>query len=271
MVDKNNYKQENASFYEDIDHPERTVLMKAFRNALVNGDFNASLKPELQAEGLEPISILPAMTPSDWDKLFVQDKKTGKLYSSSVLPMINEHYTKDSNIIEHFKNWKDINKAFLPVPNVMLVLSNNYGVWGERSLKGFTLQEFHVSPKLRGQGVGTHILKTLTTHADENNLTIELVPTEKGDGRLEEGQEGWVESAIAHRKRLIKFYERFGFKLNPYYYYPYRSDYLTKKPHGINRKAREVFTPKAAKILKSHLEYIRFPNGQFPKGWLTES
>lgn len=253
----------------DANCTEKLFLQKAFMEAIAKGDFNSHMKPDSQEKYLEPICVVPALTKHDWDKLFVQDRQTGRVFSSSVLPKIDEQYVHNTKTVEQFKSWKDINKSFSKVPNVTLLLSDNYGLWREKSINGFTLQKLYVSPKLRGQGIGSHVMRTLVTHADENDLSIELEPTDKGDGRLEEGQDGWVEAAIDHRKRLVKFYGSFGFKLNPFYHYPYRSDYLTKKPHGINKKARAKFTRKGEKILRSHSEYIRFPNGKYPEGWIN--
>ena len=63
---------------------------------------------------------------------------------------------------------------------------------------------FFVVPKgKQGQGVGTEVMRRLTAYADDKGLQVVLTPNRK-DWR----------TGTTSRKRLIEFYERFGFVQN---------------------------------------------------------
>ena len=69
--------------------------------------------------------------------------------------------------------------------------------------KKIDLQMLEVARGERKQGIGTQIMKELTEYADRAGKRIELTPGLKDDVH-----------GTTSRNRLIKFYRRFGFKLN---------------------------------------------------------
>lgn len=271
MFRRNKCQAKNPDLCTDPNCPERMYLKNAFKAALAKGDFNAFMDAKEQEERLEPVFIQTGSA-SEWDRLVVAEKgKDNSMRSIAIDPVEKASYTRDITKVEKFDSWKDMGQALNADPNVIVVLWDNHGPWNNKELPGFSLSEFYVSPKLRGQGAGKNIIQTLTQHADENNLTISCVPTEAGDGRLQEGQEGWAEAALAHKKRLTAFYERHGFEENPFYHNSNKVDYLTKEPIVPNLEGQKKFTAKAEKILRDHSMYIRYPNGKYPKGWLKKT
>ena len=60
-----------------------------------------------------------------------------------------------------------------------------------------------VPKKLRHEGIGTTILTKLCKFADKNKMQIYLTPMKKNTGH-----------GTTSRKRLVKFYKRFGFYEN---------------------------------------------------------
>lgn len=251
----------------DPNCPEQMFLKNAFAQAIKLGDYNAYVEAKEQEKRLTPSMVIPARIATDWDTLYVKDSETGNVYQSSVRPPEKATYTQDTGIIKSYDSYKAIEQELRGDSNIFIRLMDNHGPYNEQSLQGFSLSDFYVSPKLRGQGAGTHLMKTITKHADDNELVIELVPTNAGDGRIKEGQEGWAEAALAHRTRLIKFYESHGFQRNPFYSYADKKDYLTKEPYTVDVEAQAMFTDKAKKVLRDHSMYIRYPNGKYPKGW----
>jgi GNAT superfamily N-acetyltransferase len=253
----------------DPNCPEQMYLKTAFAEAIKNKDFDSFINAKLEEKNLEPQFIRTSYNSSEeWDRLVVKDKASGNLFSSPVTPLVREKYSRDINVIQHFDEWATMERALSEKGLITLRLNKSDDSYAEESLQGFYIADFYVSPKLRGQGVGQHIMTTMTQHADENNLVMELVPTNAGDGKLSEEQKGFTEAALAHRARLIKFYERQGFQLNPFYRYSGRRDYLTKEPYIIDEAERARYTAKAARVLSRHSMYIRYPQGKMPKGWL---
>jgi GNAT superfamily N-acetyltransferase len=258
--------------------PEKMYLKNAFAAAIARGDFSAFVDAKEQETTLEPVHIWTGSQPMEWDRVVVHNKKTDTYFSTGIDPIVKITYDKDISEVKDFDSWEAIQEEFNEngqgkKGNVTLDLEDIHNlayVEEDDPLKGFYVANFYVSNKLRGQGVGKHIMDTMTAYADKNGLVMELVPTEAGDGKTMNGVEpNHIERAIAHKKRLVKFYERNGFVFNPYYFYSDRVDFLTKKPHPVDHKAREKYTEKAAKVLRNHSMYIRFPNGKFPKGWLA--
>lgn len=268
----------NPAACVDPQCPEKRSGAHILAKAIARGDFDSYLaEREKQEARLKAGYLEKAWTAHDWDRLHVTDAETNYIVGSvAVEPEIKTGYPDDMSTIQRFDTWQEMEEHYREIKDVMVRLHDNHGPYNERSVPGISLGEFHVSPALRGQGVGSHIMKTLTTHADENGLVIELVPTNAGDGRLQEGDPGWREAALAHRERLIAFYERHGFELNPFFYYSgprdregRTTDYLTGEPVIPDEEEQAKFTRKAAEILRSHSMYIRYPNGKYPKGWRT--
>lgn len=251
--------------------PEKMYLKNAFANAIATGDLNAYFDAKDQAQKLEPVYIARSDTPQGYDVLYVQLKDTpGYAKAISVEPTTRATYSKDVSKIESFDEWRDMAKDLGADENVYLSVKDNYGPYNDRNLPGLLIADLYVNPRLRGQGAGQHILSTITKHADEKGLALELVPTEAGDGKLKEGHPDWAKKALAHKKRLTAFYERQGFQRNPFYTDANRVDYLTKEPIVPDYEGQKKFTDKAAKIMRNHAMYIRFPEGKYPKGWLKK-
>lgn len=266
----------NPAACVDPQCPEKRSGEHILAKAIARGDFDSYIaEREKQAERLKAGFMSTAWSAHDWDRLHVTDTETDYIIGSvAVEPELKSGYTDDMSTIKRFESWEQMNKHYRQMRDVMVSLHDNHGPYNEKSVPGISLGEFHVSPALRGQGVGSHIMKTLTTHADENNLVIELVPTNAGDGRLEEGHPDWRAASLAHRTRLIAFYESHGFELNPFFHYSgprdregRTTDYLTGEPVVPDEAERAKFTRKAEEILRSHSMYIRYPNGKYPKGW----
>jgi GNAT superfamily N-acetyltransferase len=258
--------------------PEKMYLKNAFSKALENGDFNAYLEAREQEADLEPYRVIRGQAVKEWDRLIVKRKSNGDILRVSIPQTATILFPFPLTEVQSYDSYGDIEKAFSEKTlgsvgkEIILELSNNKHlsyIAEDDPLPGFLLTEFYVSSKLRGQGVGEHIMRTLTQHADEQNLVIELVPTEAGDGTSMDGDVGHKEKAIAHKERLTKFYERHGFTLNPFYHYADRSDYLTGEPHQIDYAARKKFTKAGADILRNHSMYIRFPHNEIPAQYLA--
>jgi GNAT superfamily N-acetyltransferase len=269
---KRRCQAKNPAACIDPQCPEKRSGQHILAQAIRRGDLDAYIaEREKQEQTLRVGSLQKGFIQGrDWDKLHVLDEDGNFVAAISTEPELIEGYREDTSVIKRFDSYKDIESHYRTMKDIMVFLQDNHGPYNEESLPGFSLREFYVSPALRGQGVGQHIMKTLTTHADEKNMVIELVPTEAGDGRLEEGHPQWKEQAIAHKARLTAFYESHGFELNPFYYYSDRVDYLTGEAREPDMEARSKFTRKAEKILKDHSMYIRYPNGKYPKGWVSK-
>jgi GNAT superfamily N-acetyltransferase len=253
----------------DPNCPEKRGVQNAFKLAIANNDFSAYVTAKEQESKLTPVSLSEV-----WDKtkeypwLTVNNKDTGETISVPVLPE-RKTYDADTNTPLKFDSLEDI-KARYPYGKDIYVSVKDYAHRsGKNKLPpGFLLADIYVSPALRGQGAGQHVMTGITDYADQNNLSIELIATEAGDGTTKLDQPGHREAAIAHQKRLGKFYERNGFIKNPFYQ-PYSYvDYLTQEPRPIDREAQSKYTAKGAEVMSQHAEYVRFPKGKAPKGWM---
>ena len=261
-------KAKNPALCVDPQCPEKMYLKNAFNNALKNGDFNAFMEAKDQEAFLEPERIYPNRGLETWDRVIVHNKKDDTYFGVGIEPLQTVTYSKDMSTIPTFESWEQIADYFNDDKQVTLRIYKTGDYRFPYEVEGFYIQDFYVSKDLRGQGVGQYIMTAMTQQADKENVVIELVPTEAGDGKTQDGEPGHKERAMAHQKRLIKFYERHGFVLNPFYWYADKEDYLTNEPRVIDQEARDKFTKKAANELKHHSMYIRYPNGQYPKGWL---
>ncbi len=115
----------------------------------------------------------------------------------------------------------------------------------------------NVDSDLRGLGVGTEIRKTLIRHADESGYILGGSPTTGGDGsKLRTGayDPEWETFAEKHRQRLVGFYLKHGYILNP-------TDYDAPKDNPIRLTANGK-----AFLTTIEAKYIKLPNNEYPAG-----
>ena len=119
------------------------------------------------------------------------------------------------------------------------------------------VMNLNVDSDLRGLGIGTEIRKTLIRHADEQGYILGGSPTSAGDGstaRTGAYDPEWEASAEAHRQRLVKFYLKHGYILNPS-----EKSATKENSDGLTSNAKAFLTTIEAK-------YIKLPNGVYPEG-----
>lgn len=255
--------------------PQRGAMNRAYSNAISKGLFNDQIPAQEQEKRLEPVYLEKAYIASEWDRVHVKDTKTGDILSRAVLPQGVPPYSKDISVIQDYESFEEIDKDYHKEKGVVLRLTNSQSrTWTgdtENILPGYSISDLYVSPALRGQGAGTHIMRTLTAHADKTDQILEVIPTESGDGRLRQGEPGWREAAIEHQARLTAFYQRHGFVKNPFFINANRKDFLTGERIIPDYDAQSWYTEKAEKYLRNHSMYIRYPNGKMPKGWMRKT
>lgn len=262
-------QSKNPAACVDPQCPEQMFLKNAFATALAKGDFNAYVDAKEQEANLEPMRIYPAFWAKDWNKMSVYNKKDNSVFVTGVTSTETVSYDKDTSEVQKFDRYQDIENTYSESHVFLSLSSNDWDVNPHVKVHGFHINDFYVSVKLRGQKVGSHIMKTMTAHADEQGLLVELVPTSSGDGKTEKGDPDHVERSVAHQNRIIAFYSRHGFQLNPFYRYSGKTNPLTGEKYIIDEGERSRFTPAAAAELAYHSMYIRYPEGKYPKGWLT--
>lgn len=244
--------------------------------AIKRGDLDAYMKArDAQEEHLKAEFIRESYTTREWRRIVFRDTREEDSWASvAIEPEHQEPLHFDTSApIKDFDSLSEM-KRFFCKPSVIEMSIRDHNDY-DHKVPGVLLGDLYVSPALRGTGAGTYIMKTIEAYADKKGLVVDLVPTEAGDGRLESGQPGYEEAAEAHRDRLIAFYERHGFTRNPFFFsysdnprYPVhpardRSDELAWK-----EEQRPLWTRKGEQVMSDYAEFVRFPKGKVPPGYI---
>jgi ribosomal protein S18 acetylase RimI-like enzyme len=75
---------------------------------------------------------------------------------------------------------------------------DSVGMYMQSSNGALYLSDLYIKPGFKGQGIGSKVMQEIVAFADKHGLSMVLIP---------EPDTGSVQ-------RLVKFYSRFGFKLN---------------------------------------------------------
>lgn len=143
-----------------------------------------------------------------WNRL-VMVKNTGGFLTIPFAPAINAPSDEAVKILA--------DKTFIQVENLVDALNNIAGIYAKITEEHghLYLNELHLSPSFRGNGLGSKLLKVISRYAQQQNLVLNLNILADGDGYYQADDKEFDEYALSHRLKLHKFYLRNGFIINP--------------------------------------------------------
>lgn len=245
--------------------PEKNHLKEIFDKALLDEDYQTMFAVKEEMDRFKPIGVYPASNAEEWDQLVLSDDTTNEQITVGITPEKTSHQY-DLKTVPSFSSYSDIQKFFTQDPNVVLLLG---ATLYNSPVAGHTVKEFYVSPGLRGQGVGGWIMDILTKHADDNNSMLFLTPTSAGDKKIDTRHPQYETKALAHRERLTRFYQKNGFRQNPFWIPIGWKDELTQKPWQLDEQEMSKFTSQGKTYLGSPQtpQLVRLPHGKWPESF----
>jgi hypothetical protein len=250
--------------------PEGLYVKKVVADALKNADVNAYLTArQMEHNPAQVVSVKKGVAT-------IRVEGATPLTVSGPINRIElrEQLTAmDKTSVPSFTNLKDLSSHVeeLYSPYLTMRLSYKEDRQGRKSLY---VADMNVDADLRSTGMGRHVRHMLAKHCDANNIMLFGTPTEAGDRSYDSERysqvspEEHAERSMAHKQRLIRYYEKTGYERNWAFKYVTRVDYLTNKPHDTNPEWKEKFNSQALTLLADAGEYVRWPNGEIPKHML---
>lgn len=248
--------------------PEGLSIDVAIKTAAKKGDVNGFLKarslkdikPEILTvtDGFANLSVVDKTTFEREKFRFVVDRpEVRKAIDEMDRRTIHSFDTIDN--LERYLNSEYSSYASI---HVFVNESESLGV------TRYSVGDLHVDADLRGMGIGGYFRKTLTKFADEHNSILTGTPTNEGDGSIENTDRRDAEfkaHALAHRNRLVKFYEKHGYEYNYAFEPAIDKDYWTGDENPVNKQWVDQLNKSGQDFLKDSESYIRWPNGEIPE------
>ncbi len=234
------------------------------------------LLAELEADGVtdpdyENVSFY-GKNNAHWHTWSIRDKVNGNS-SFFLLPQNRPELERmvdqvDKTIVPSFKTMNDLSNFVNDLygrENVTFRIVNRSKT-DDSKTQHYMLSDLYVAADLRGKGVGSHLLKMVTKHADETGAVIGLVPAESGSGNIFVTNRTEEKHEAERRKyhfELKQLYARHGFESNPGYAST-GIDLLTGERFPINFDFINKLNQESYQALEYSL-MVRFPNGKIPK------
>jgi hypothetical protein len=250
--------------------PEGLYVKKVIEDALKNADINAYLTArQMEGNRAEVLSVEKGVA------TIHVDGETPLVVSGPIdRAGLREQLTRlDKTVVPSFKDLGELSegvkKLYSPYLSMRLTYSED-----RQGRKALYVSDMNVDADLRSAGMGRHVRAMLAKHCDENNIMLFGTPTEAGDRSYDGERLSQVSPvehkvrALAHKQRLVRYYERSGYERNWGFQYVDRADALTGLPHEENLGWREKFNSQGLKFLENAGEYVRWPNGVIPKNML---
>lgn len=286
---RNKCRGKNPSMCVDPRCPEKHAVINAMNKAIANGDLDAYAKArQVHDKHLKALFIREAENAQEWSRLIVQAEGTETRFSLPIMPEADlKHLRKEleddsfdprTSPIREFSELSDMQDFFRKSSSLYVRINEekNYSL-PDRPVESISLYEFYVAPEHRGTGLGSYVMRTITNYADKNKLPVSLTPTEVGTGKYEYNDDRYLEDGETHRKRLIAYYEKNGFFMNPFFVScrrrgrgdaanEYRLDCREDERERLDAE-QPLWSPAARKWLVEQGEMVRFPNGKIPPRW----
>jgi GNAT superfamily N-acetyltransferase len=255
--------------------PEGLYLQGLMDSAVQHGELDALFDHAKQAT-LKPVR-LRVPTGSDlrgfWE-LEVQDPRTGEYATTRVTPN-RPALRAQAEAVDRvsMRDFEDI-REFSQYVKDTYGEGVSYHIWEEEPTERapwgvIHIGDMRVDADLRGLGISRHLKQLVCRYADQKGLFIAGTPTNSGDGTTKEGEPNHNERALAHRDRLVRAYYRNGYVDNPCWLTSYKNgDWLSKDYQVLDRVTINHFSAVGERFLAEQGQYIRFPNGEVPKGML---
>jgi hypothetical protein len=257
--------------------PEGLSIKAALTAAVPSGDLDAFFTMKEQ-ERLRGGSLFGSW---GWGKLYVTEPKSGRQAMIKVKlnrpEFVEAIRSIDKTNTPSFENLKSLNewvdstygtgvyydlREYKSNPN-----NKKLGI-PDMGMDVISVAQITVDADIQGIGISNHLKRVLVRYADEHNVILSGTPTNMGDGSIEEGEDGWVENALAHRARLERSYQKNGYIRNPCVVHRPAVDYLTKKKEKYDFEGASHFPEKAQRFLYDRGDWIRFPKGKIPKRFI---
>lgn len=200
--------------YGDPKCPEGLSIKAALDTAVPNGDLDAFFSAKEQSN----LKVHSLYSTWGWGDLHVSDPKTGRGANVKVrlnrtefveaTRAIDKTIIPSFNNLSEFKTWVDGTYGFGVYYDLREHKSGEGVKYGkpDMGIDIVSVAQIIVDADIQGMGISNHLKATLAKYADEHNVILSETPTNAGDGKLQEGQDGWVENALAHRARLERSY-----------------------------------------------------------------
>ncbi len=259
--------------------PEGLSIKAALDTAVKNGDLDAFFTVKEQSN----LKVSGLYGTWGWGDLHVSEPTTGR--SANVKVKLNRSEFVEAtraidktiipsfNSLSEFRAWVDGTYGFGVYYDLVEYKTADNAYFGrpDMGMDVISVAQIIVDADIQGMGISNHLKTALVKYADEHNVILSGTPTNSGDGKLQEGQEGWVENALAHRARLERSYQKFGYIKNPCASRRYNSvDYLTREKSKYDWAGSRKFTEKAEYFLREQGDWIRFPKETIPPKFLAK-
>lgn len=208
-----------------------------------------------------------------WHTWVVKDKTNGNS-SFLILPpdrpevekavdRVNKTLTPSFTTMEDLSNFVE---ELYGRENVTYRFIDHSHLGGDSGALHYTVADLYVQADLRGKGIGSHVLRMVNKYADENNLILDLVPSEVGAGnivRTLKNEDKYETERRQYHIGLKKFYTNHGYVANPGYH-GRGTDLLTGERFPIDTEFVNRLNRASAQALENGL-MVRFPNNKIPK------
>lgn len=249
--------------------PEGMSIKLALESALASGDLDAYFS----ARELQSVKASRLWKREGWGKLTVVGR-AGKIAFVKVKltrkDFVEQVKAVDKTVVPSFDGFDELNKyvSNLYGESVYYHLYH-YPKSDREPHERMSVGQISVDADIQNLGISNHLKSILVRYADEHDVIISGTPTNKGDGTLEEGDEGWRENALAHRARLVRSYKKFGYVENVCFEWS-QPDYLTGEKQMLDEAEVNKFTLEARGALRDAGMWVRWPNGVIPPHLLAK-
>lgn len=250
--------------------PEGLSIKLALENALASGDLDAYFS----ARELQSVKATHLRKTEGWGKLTVIDRAGRTAFVKVKLArkdFVDQVKAVDKTVVPSFDGYDELNQYVSTLYGKSVYYNlHHYPKSDREAHERISVGQISVDADIQNLGISNHLKSILVRYADEHDVIISGTPTNKGDGTLQEGEEGWLENALAHRARLVRSYKKFGYVENVCFEWS-QPDYLTGEEQTVNWDEVNKFTLEARGSLRDAGMWVRWPNGVIPPHLLVKS
>lgn len=262
QIKKCQSKKHNGQGCDDPRCPQRVSTAAALHDAVLSGNLNEFLAIKEKIEDA-PLSGIAGII---WKKKQTQEFENEKL-------LLDDKKENQDMGLESYPDFRSLQKGLNDRfrPKATLILEDLGRDTSGYNLRGISVEDMQVRPEFQGMGIGRYMRATILKFADEHNYVVTGIPTDVGDGTVRSHEEGFLEHALSHRRRLEQWYLNHGYEYNHAFSEAGKPDHLTGGNYPYDSSWKSQLHPAAIEYLSGSGFYVRWPNNEIPDNWKADA